>query len=487
MKIILILIVLLVGCARIPKKDLQAKLSPPISVENSVHEGIDSGIFTHGNWPDAQWWMSFDDPQLTLLIKNVLENNPTMGAAQMRAKKAVDEAYIVRASLFPHLSSGADVNWQHLSKDNLYRVEPSLLPAVIYQLGIGLELLYDFDLWGKNKQRYSAALGQARSTAAETAQTHLALSTAAASGYIDLQTNIQKQEVLVQILEKEKELLDLSRLNYQNALVDLRSVKKREAHVSSLDRDIVANRELIALGKNFLRTLMGISPDSHEGMVAPSARFDQVFELPEHLSLDLLARRPDIIARVWQVESYAHDIRAAQALFYPDLNLRALGGLESLSWNKWFSKDSLAGSLNPAIHLPIFVGGRLRANLDARVAAFEEAVYEYNQALLQAAKDVADKISQVESATLRLRDEQAVESDEATIFELSYARERSGLNSHISVLEREVDYLYARLKVIEINDSRLKNIVDLIKALGGGFVDHSNKQKEWAQDARNAK
>ncbi|MCB1118197.1 MAG: efflux transporter outer membrane subunit [Chlamydiia bacterium] len=487
MNLIFILIVLLIGCARIPKKDLQAKLSPPISVERSVHEGIDSGIFTHGDWPDPEWWMSFDDPQLTLLIKNVLENNPTMGAAEMRAKKAVDEAYVVRAALFPHLSAEAGVNWQHLSKEDLYRISPSVLPAVIYQLAIGLELLYDFDLWGKNKQRYAAALGQARSAAAETAQTHLMLSTAAASGYIDLQTNIQKQEVLLQILEKEKDLLALSRLNYENALIDLREVKKREAHVSSLDRDIVGNQELIDLGKNFLRTLMGISPDSDVQMLTPTAHYDQIFPLPEHLSLDLLARRPDIIARVWQVESYAHDIRAAQALFYPDLNLRALGGLGSLSWSKWWSKDSLAGSLNPAIHLPIFVGGQLRANLDARVAAFEEAVYEYNQALLQAAKDVADKISQVESATLRLEDEKAVASDEATIFELSYARERSGLNNRIEVLEREVDYLYARLKVIEINDERLKNVVDLIKALGGGFIDHSNKQKEWAEDARNAK
>ncbi len=487
MRLVFISLILLIGCARIPKKDLCAKLSPPHSVDRFVEEGLNSEIFRFGDWPEAEWWITFDDPQMTLLIQRVLENNPNMGAAEMRAKKAVDEAYIVRSALFPHLNSQVGFNWEHLSKDNLYRFPPSMIPAVIYQLSLGLELAYDFDIWGKNRQRFAAALGHARAEAAETAQTHLLLSTSAASGYLDLQTNIEMRIVLEQIQEKENELLLLAKARMENALIDLRFVKKREARVSSIDRELVTNREKITLGKNFLRALMGVSPDNDEGMVMPSARYDQSFPLPEHLSLDLLARRPDITTHVWEVERYAHEIRAAQALFYPDLNLKMLGGLQSLSWHQWFNKDSLAGSFNPAIHLPIFVGGRLRANLDARVAAFEEAVYEYNEALLQAARDVADKISQVESATLRLDDEKQVESDEATIFELSYARERSGLDSRVQVLESEIDYLYAKLKVIEINDERLKNIVALIKALGGGFVDHSNKQEEWAKDAREGK
>ena len=479
-----ITVLLFVGCARIPKKDLQAKLSPAISVENTKDLALDEGDFETGPWPDDHWWFMFDDPQLSLLINKVLENNPDMGVASMRARKALQEAYVVRSALFPHLKGEFEVNWEHLSKDNLYRFPPSMIPANIYQLILGLELTYDFDIWGKNRQRYQAALGDARTATAEAAMTTLHLSTTAAKGYFNLQTSIEKEKLLKKRSFAEKELLYLMQQRFVHGLSNQLDVKEQESRVCKTDQALTANTERIIIGKNFLRTLMGLSPDSDEEMTMPQAHYEGKFPLPEHLSLDLLARRPDITARVWQVEKAAHLIGAAKAMFYPDLNLIAAGGLESLSWRMFFNKDSLAGSLTPALHLPIFLGGKLRANLDAKVAEFEEMVYEYNHTLLTAAQEVADSISNVQSASEQLREQQCVVSDTGTLYDLTFANVISGLDSRLKLLEREIQFLDAQMRKIELEGDRLNQIASLIKALGGGYEDHCNKQAEWEEDAR---
>ncbi len=474
------------GCARIPKKDLQARLSPAISVDHTKEQAFAEGDFEPGPWPDDHWWFMFDDPQLSFLIKKVLKNNPDMGIASMRARKALQEAYVVRSALFPHLKGEFEVNWEHLSKDNLYRFPPSMIPANIYQLVIGLELTYEFDIWGKNRQRYKAALGEARVATAEAAMTTLHLSTAAAKGYFNLQTSIEKEKMLKGRSKAENDLLFLVQQRFVHGLANELDVKEQKNRALKTDQELVANTERIALGKNFLRALMGDGPDNDEKMLTPQAHYEGKFPLPEYLSLDLLARRPDITAKVWQVEKAAHLIGAAKAMFYPDLNLIAAGGLESLSWNMFFNKDSFAGSLTPALHLPIFLGGKLRANLDARVAEFEEMVYEYNHTLLIAAQEVADSISNIRSATSRLRDQEGVVDEMGGIYDLTFANYSSGLDSKMQVLEREVQYLDAQMKKYEIEGDRLNQIAALIKALGGGYEDHCNKQAEWEQDARDA-
>ena len=480
---VILICLLFFGCMRIPKKDTCARLSPPVSVDETLEESLEESMFTQGEWPDCDWWKMFDDPNLARMIENVLGYNPTMHAAEMHAKAALQEAYIVRSALFPHLNFDTDFNWQHLSKENLYRIPPSLLPAVIYQLALGLELTYDFDIWGKNRQRFAAALGEAKAKVAETAQVHLLLSTTTASNYIDLQSNMEKEKLAVELLEKEQKLLDLTIARYENGLADLRIVNERRARVRQIDQRLIQTHERVILGKNFILALMGDSPDADLAMIAPSATFNQPFPLPEHLSLDLLARRPDVSVKVWEVERSAHLIGAAKALFYPDLNLRMLGGYQSLSWTRWFSPESLAGSFNPAIHLPIFVGGKLRANLSARVAQFEHAVYEYNETLVQAAKDVADKITEVESATKQSSDQSSVIEDISNVYDITFARARSGLDDQLDLLQREIELIDSQIEMVEINDHRLKNIVGLIKALGGGYHDLTNKQQEWAEDA----
>ena len=121
-----------------------------------------------------------------------------------------------------------------------------------------------------------------------------------------------------------------------------------------------------------------------------------VFEVPENLPLNLIGRRPDLIAQKARLEAAAKEINAAKTHFYPSFNLRAFAGLESVFWSKLFSADSYFGALQPALNLPIFNAGMIKANLMGKVAEFNEAVASYDALILKAAQEIADILSTID-------------------------------------------------------------------------------------------
>ena len=138
-----------------------------------------------------------------------------------------------------------------------------------------------------------------------------------------------------------------------------------------------------------IKSLTGQGPDAEEVFAKPSVVLEQAFPLPDHVALNLLSRRPDLMAQIWRVESAAHQIGVAKTYFYPNFNLSSLGGFETLAFGTMFSWNSKMGSLLPAFTLPIFNAGRLRANVNSKEDQYETEVYAYNELLLSAAREVA--------------------------------------------------------------------------------------------------
>jgi outer membrane protein TolC len=191
--------------------------------------------------------------------------------------------------------------------------------------------------------------------------------------------------------------------------------------------------------------------------------------LPDNISSDLLARRPDLMAQICRVEAAAKEIGAAKADFYPNVNLSAFAGLESLAFSNLF-RDSKTGSLMPAIHLPIFTGGRLRANLRSKVAAFNQAVYAYNDLVLTAAKEVADQIVTVGAIIDGLSQQVDAYEDTAAQYDLLFLRYDKGIDNYLTVLDGENDVLQQRFLLVGQYMDHLSSILNLIKRLGGGYI-----------------
>lgn len=462
------------GCARVPKSDLAQK-SEPIPLDTSIEEALSREFFEEGGWPTDRWWEMFVDPQLSRLMETALQQSPTIQTALARVALAEQEAKKERSALFPRLDLDAEEQWEYFSKNgfvrSFYPTTPAIaVPATANQLDLTLNFNYEIDFFGRNRNLFKAALGLARAERAEARQAILILTSLIAQTYIELQTHLALKEIEEERLNQRNQLFELGHFREFYGLDSATPVLQREQNFYAAQKLVLELDKQIALDRHMLSVLVGAGPDT---VVAPEpmkAIFERPVTLPSDLSSDLLARRPDLMAQIWRIESAAKEIGAAKADFYPRVNLMAFAGLESLSFNKLLKIGSKQGALVPSLHLPIFTGGKLKANLRSKVAAFNEETFRYNDLLLHAAKEVADQITILSTTFDTVTEQISMLESAEDQWELQYARYKNGVDSFIAVLEMEDNLLSQRYMMYALERDYLLAVLKMIKALGGGYV-----------------
>lgn len=461
-------LILLYSCVSIPDLNNEKNISS-ISLENSVNDALTNTNFSKGDWPSANWWEMFRDPQLDCLIKKGLVHNPTLQKSIAQMNQAWQEASIRKSAFWPELDFSAQDNWQYYGKNSFLRALAPTAQSVYNQIDLSFNFFYEIDFWGKNRHLFYSALGLAKAHSAETAQSVLLISTSIALAYFDLQSSYKKLTILNEIKDVRSSRLNLVKMRRMHALsTDIEKIQN-QTPVLDVDALILQYKQKIELDKHLIKALIGESPDSEEILAQPRAVFDHSFPLPENISLNLLARRPDLMAQIWRVEAAAHQIGVAKTLFYPNVNLSAFAGLESLHFNDLFSWNSKIASLLPALNLPIFTAGRLRANVNAKETLYESAVYAYNELLLNAAKEVADQITTFQFVNAQLSIQEANVASLIQRYQLTSARFTDGISNYLNVLSAEEDVLNQRIQLTDIEYGRVIAALKLIKALGGGY------------------
>lgn len=455
------------GCVTVPKQDLAEKMTTA-GCDTIANLATQSGFFAEGNWPKEKWWEDFEDQDLNALIDQGLKNSPTLKRAESRLKAAAQAALQRKSRLYPEVNFDAIDNWQHLSKYGLLRAFFPVFPAVINQIDLDLDFYYEFDFWGKNRDLFKAALGEAAAKAADKAQAELVLTTSIAYSYYQVQFFLKRLELLEQMADNKDSIAKLTSYRMQNALSN--QVDNITSSNSALESEAQTDDAEISLRMELhrLKALTGLGQDGVIDLKTKPLK-EAAVAIPSTLSLDLLARRPDLSAQLQRLESAAKEIDAAKTDFYPNFNLHAFIGLESIVNGKLFKKDSYMGSLAPAVHLPIFTAGRLKAQLFEKVAMFNEAVHIYDDLILQAAQEVADNLTSV--ALLSSESEKWKNVAEQAKKRLSLVQDRfaNALDDKITVLESENSSIEAELNYLEIAYARQLKAIQLIKALGGGF------------------
>ena len=185
--------------------------------------------------------------------------------------------------------------------------------------------------------------------------------------------------------------------------------------------------------------------------------------------MDLLGRRPDIVASRWRVEAAARDADRARAEFYPNVNLLAFVGLQAITWSKFAQAGSRVLGAGPALSLPIFDGGQLRGNLGAKYADYDAAAEQYNQALAEALRDVADQVAAWRSIERQGAEVAASLAAAQSAYDLALARYRAGLSSYLTVIGAETQLTAQRGLAAELRARRLEAAIGLARALGGGY------------------
>jgi NodT family efflux transporter outer membrane factor (OMF) lipoprotein len=261
-------------------------------------------------------------------------------------------------------------------------------------------------------------------------------------------------------------------------------VRQAEAALATVRTELAQYDDSIAIARHQIAALVGAGPDRGDTVVARQAARMPDSALPSAIPLDLVSRRPEIAASRWRVEAAGRDIAVAQAMFYPNVNLVAFVGLNSIGLSSLLTAGSAIAGVGPAVHLPIFEGGRLNANLNERQADRDLAITTYNQSLIDAVHEVADALSSIRQLS-RITYEQA-RARAATIdaYNLAVVRYKAGLGNYLTVLTAQTQELVQDRLDADLKARAFELDVSLARALGGGYADAADGSPSAGRPAR---
>ena len=420
------------------------------------------------DWPADAWWTAYGDPQLNALMTQALAGAPDLAQAQARVRHAEALAATARSHQLPTVTANASA--EDMKQSYNLGIPPEFVPQGYNDYGRAtLDFSWELDFWGKNRAAVAAAVSDARAAEADAAEARLMLSTNVAAAYADLARLYAERDVAERSIAVLGDTSKLVSDRVANGLDTLGEQRQAEANPLQARADLEAIDEQIALTRNRLAALAGAGPDRGLAIGRPSAAALKSLGVPAELAANLVGRRPDVTAARWRAEAAASRIHEARAAFYPDINLAAFIGTSALHLDKVFASGSDIGSVGPAISLPIFEGGRLRAGLKGAEADRDAAVASYDATVTEAFRQVADVVASSRALQSQLADSRAALAASEDAYRIATLRYKGGLATYPTVLLAEQGVLRRRRLVADLDARALALDVQLIRALGGGY------------------
>jgi NodT family efflux transporter outer membrane factor (OMF) lipoprotein len=454
----------LTACASLPSAQAERVAKAP-----ETYETAQTLAAPTADWPVDAWWTGYGDVQLNGLEDEALKGSPSLAAAQARLRRAQSLVAQARAADLPQVGLSADVAEAKQSYNA--GIPPEFVPHGYNDIGrLALDFSWELDFWGKNRAAVAAATSEAKAAQADAAQARLTLSTAVASAYAELSRLYAQRDVAAQAVRLRQETSDLVSKRVANGLDTRAESEQAAAGPPASKAELSALDEQIALTRNALAALVGAGPDRGLSITRPANATIKPFGLPENLPANLIGRRPDVVAARWRAEAATARTKQAKAAFYPDINLAGFVGVQSLYLDKLFSSGSDIGQVGPALRLPIFEGGRLRAGLRGAEADRDAAVATYDGALTQALREVADVTASEKALTSRLADARLALTANENAYRIARLRYEGQLSTYQSVLLSEQSVLAQRRVVADLESRAFALDIALVRALGGGFT-----------------
>ncbi len=419
-------------------------------------------------WPNERWWEKYNDPQLNQLITEGLVDSPDLKVAQARLRRSEAQSQSVGSVLYPQFSANGTVFGQEASTN--YLVPSPFTPQGWYSYGQAtLNFNWEIDFWGKNRAALSAAVSESQVRRAELAQARLILTTAIARSYADLARLMADRGTAEKALEIRTKTWKLFAERQKQGLENTGAVSQAEGKMHLAENDLVQIDVRMTETRNRLAALVGAGPDRGLQINLPKTLMTMTYALPPEIGINLVGRRPDIVATRWQAEASQSRIEQRKAAFYPNVNIMAFVGAQSLGINRLVESGSYMSNAGPAVYLPIFLGGKLRADLKVARADYDESVAAYEKTLIQALNEVADVAAGLQQLNkqVRLADQSvAAQTQGVTVAANRY---KGGLANYLDVLIAEDELLSSWRVQTDVRSRAFILDVALTKALGGGY------------------
>lgn len=421
---------------------------------------------TQIEWPNTQWWQRYQDPQLNALIGRALAGNPSLDSAQARVRMANAAVRGARAVQWPQINAQYHMTRQLYSENYIY--PPSLGGSINTDNSLQLQASLDLDLWGKNRSLHAAAQSRALAAAAEQQQARNTLIAATTQSYFQLQGALAQAAAIESIVGKLREALSITRDRFNNGLGTQVDVDQADSAVSSAQVQLSQARNNAQLLRHQIATLIAVGPNQAPDIaLRPGGPLPD--GVPDTLPMDLLGRRPDIVAARQQALAAGSEVSAAKADFFPNVNLSAFVGFMSLGMDKLIRDSSQNYGAGPAISLPILHGGALNAQLEERRGARDLAIAQYNQTILAAVREVADTNASIRSLRQQLQDQESSMAAISSAYDIALKRYKAGLGNFVQVLLAQSEVLKQAVQTTDLHARAYMLDAQLATALGGGY------------------
>jgi NodT family efflux transporter outer membrane factor (OMF) lipoprotein len=426
---------------------------------------------------DPEWWGVFRDPILTDLERRVATANLDVRTATIRLAESRFQRGVTAAAQLPSLNGDAKYTRELYSQNGIVSLLGALTPAgtplvvpAINDYNVGFDASWELDLWGKVRRQVEAA-DAAVDQAADQRRDALVSSLAElARDYIQLRGVQTQIKIADDNLKVDRDVLGLAQERTQRGLQNGLDVENAAAQVESIRAQIPALEQQESQYVNALSLLLDQPPGALKAELArPHSEPAAPPRVPLGIPSELARRRPDIRAAETQLHAATANIGVAVGAFYPTVQLNGTVGLDALDFTNLWKGSSLQYMVGPSISLPIFAGGRLRNTLELRDAQQQEAAILYHKTVLQAWHDVinalvAHRLEQSRRARLRA---QADHSRQA--LDLARTRYNEGVTDFLTVLDTERTLLQAEQQYAASTTNVALDLVQLFKALGGGW------------------
>ncbi len=456
---------LLAACADGTGIAPQASLQDPNQL--SIHEttaSVPAGV----PWPALDWWTRYGDEQLNQLIREGLNSSPTPRLAAARMRKAAAITGFAAAERLPRLDARIASTYQHFSGDDV--IPPPYAGTTGTESRASLELFVPLDLWGGREAEYRAALGNLRANEIELQAARLDLATAIARAYAQLAAESDQLEISRDLLRQKHEIAALSSRLAEAGLVTAVEAEQVTAATATTEAEIAQGEERASLLRQRLAVLAGAGPDRGQAIGRPHLAGEAVRGLPSLVPVELIGRRPEIVAQRWRIEAASREIVATKARFYPNVDLSAFIGLSSIGLDRLLNASSGIAGIGPAISLPIFDSGRLRSDLARADAEHDIAVEQYNIAVIEAVQDVVGQLTTWHANQVALAQEHKAVAGLERAYRLALLRYGEGLSNYLTVLSAQGELIAERRKEAEARSRQTDASMALAHALGGGFA-----------------
>jgi multidrug efflux system outer membrane protein len=428
----------------------------------------------------GSWWEMFGDPELNGLEGLAATNNQQLAVALANFQQARALVGVARADFFPQISADPSYNRQHIGVNQSPNGSSSGQGVTFNSWSIPLDASWELDVWGRVRREVEGTRARLSASADDIESTKLTIQAEVAVDYFTLRALDNQYQLLEETAVAYRRSLELTQNRRKGGIATDLDVSLAETQLATTEAQVPSVQLQRANLLHALAVLCGrpapvFALSATRGALgADQKTFDAGAGIPVAVPSELLERRPDIASAERLMAAANANVGLAHAAFYPKLMLNGLAGLASIDSSTLFNWESRVWSVGPSLSLPIFTGGRNRAQLAASRAAYDAAVATYRQTVLSAFQDVEDQLAAQRLLALQSEKENVALRSARRTVEISMTKYKGGVITYLDVVVAQSAALSLEQNVVQLSAQRLAASVSLIKALGAGWAADTN-------------